>query len=500
MRDIENNRYTKSPLSSPYPSGRIRLHCSPDGSPSGNPSPTTRQRKRQSKSGNPLAPWRLAASIFPMAIMTCLALVVVMYLEVESLNNASRIRIPFRVARISKPTTILFGHYDPPTLPMSLSLPPLQTLKDDEESDYGHLKIEFFQVDDVARRQIYRDYSLDKSEYRLPYEDTDDDVSADLSTYYAFDDDAIKGGQTETNEPCRRISEHRLNFQNCNNFHEQHLVEEGIKFLGEGAFREVFGLEHSFEEDLEQFVLKELRFDEDVEVDTSEFIRMDATVAERLSASPRVFDIYGFCGVGILSEYFFHGDIEEVVYEDEGEVSEDLREIEELVVQNNLSGREKLILALEMAEGVALLHGFSGGVIVHDDIQLSQFLLNKDKTMLKINDFNRAEFMLYDDSKQVYCKYFNGAGNGNWRSPEEYKDEPLNEKIDVWSLGNNMYTLLTGLDPFPWLNSENMQAVAESFEESEYGARETPVEINDSDRRDYPSFSMPSYIDEASNE
>lgn len=36
--------------------------------------------------------------------------------------------------------------------------------------------------------------------------------------------------------------------------------------------------------------------------------------------------------------------------------------------------------------------------------------------------------------------------------------------------------------------------------ESEYGARETPVEINDSDRRDYPSFSMPSYIDEASNE
>mmetsp|Transcript_37319 Transcript_37319/g.90613 ORF Transcript_37319/g.90613 Transcript_37319/m.90613 type:complete len:258 (+) Transcript_37319:706-1479(+) len=184
---------------------------------------------------------------------------------------------------------------------------------------------------------------------------------------------------------------------------------------------------------------------------------MDAAVAERLSASPRVYDIYGFCGVGILSEFFFYGDIEEVVYEDEGEVSEDLREIEELVVQNDLSGREKLVLALEMAEGVALLHGFSGGVIVHDDIQLSQFLMNKDKSMLKINDFNRAEYMLYDDAKQVYCKYHNGRGNGNWRSPEEYKDEALNEKIDVWSLGNNMYTLLTGLDPFPWLHSDDMK-------------------------------------------
>ena len=25
---------------------------------------------------------------------------------------------------------------------------------------------------------------------------------------------------------------------------------------------------------------------------------------------------------------------------------------------------------------------------------------------------------------------------------------PLNEKIDIWSLGNNMYSILTGMDPF----------------------------------------------------
>jgi serine/threonine protein kinase len=37
---------------------------------------------------------------------------------------------------------------------------------------------------------------------------------------------------------------------------------------------------------------------------------------------------------------------------------------------------------------------------------------------------------------------------GDWRSPEEYHDFPLNEKIDVYSLGNNMYALLTGVSVF----------------------------------------------------
>jgi len=35
-----------------------------------------------------------------------------------------------------------------------------------------------------------------------------------------------------------------------------------------------------------------------------------------------------------------------------------------------------------------------------------------------------------------------------WRSPEEYFDHPLNEKIDVFSFGNNLHAVLTGLYPF----------------------------------------------------
>lgn len=155
---------------------------------------------------------------------------------------------------------------------------------------------------------------------------------------------------------------------------------------------------------------------EDVEVDGFEFVRMDAMVAELVSSSPRTYDIYGFCGLSIMSEFFYHGDIEDTVIPGEHEgfaKQEDLHDEKELKPQNNLTATEKLILALEMAEGIAVLQGNSGGVIVHDDIQLSQFLLNKDKSILKINDFNRAEFMFWDEENQEYCTYKNGPGQGN---------------------------------------------------------------------------------------
>lgn len=87
-----------------------------------------------------------------------------------------------------------------------------------------------------------------------------------------------------------------------------------------------------------------------------------------------------------------------------------------------------------MAEAIADLHGFKDGVIVHGDIQLSQFLFSRDG-QLKLNDFNRAEILLWDTEKRGYCRYMVGLSYGNLRSPEEDEGEPLNEQIDVFSLG-----------------------------------------------------------------
>lgn len=43
-----------------------------------------------------------------------------------------------------------------------------------------------------------------------------------------------------------------------------------------------------------------------------EYVRMDALIAERLTTSPRIYDIYTMCGLGIMSEFFPHGDMEEL--------------------------------------------------------------------------------------------------------------------------------------------------------------------------------------------
>ncbi|KAL3922646.1 MAG: hypothetical protein SGILL_002099 [Bacillariaceae sp.] len=152
------------------------------------------------------------------------------------------------------------------------------------------------------------------------------------------------------------------------------------------------------------------------------------------------------------SEWFPHGDLEEAAidYDDypEHHVIEENEKKEELVVYNNITSREKLRICLHMSEALADLHGYKNGVIVHQDVQLSQFLLNKDFTRIKLNDFNRAEFMLWDEEAQEYCLYSSGAAHGNWRSAEEYYERNHNEQIDVFSLANNMYGILTGLEPF----------------------------------------------------
>jgi thiamine kinase-like enzyme len=44
-------------------------------------------------------------------------------------------------------------------------------------------------------------------------------------------------------------------------------------------------------------------------------------------------------------------------------------------------------MAVEMAESIAILHGFKDGVIVHNDIQLRQWLRTREGR-LKLGDFN----------------------------------------------------------------------------------------------------------------
>jgi hypothetical protein len=54
--------------------------------------------------------------------------------------------------------------------------------------------------------------------------------------YYAFDDDNIRNiGVTDLHQKergeCRRVSDYRLNFPNCNGMHEMPLLQYNVKYL-----------------------------------------------------------------------------------------------------------------------------------------------------------------------------------------------------------------------------------------------------------------------------
>lgn len=193
-------------------------------------------------------------------------------------------------------------------------------------------------------------------------------------------------------------------------------------------------------------VLKTFNWERKLDDEHREMVNIEAVVMERLRSSPRIMDIYGHCGYSVTAEVV-PVEFEEVVIDGEGYATQ--KEVERrnrngIRPYNNFTAEEKLGFALTMAESLADLHGFPDGVIVHDDVQLCQWLRLPDGTM-KLGDFNRATIMEYDVVNEKYCKFNNGGAFGNYRAPEEFDEKDLDEKIDVFSFGNNIYAMLTGL-------------------------------------------------------
>jgi len=167
-----------------------------------------------------------------------------------------------------------------------------------------------------------------------------------------------------------------------------------------------------------------------------------------MSSSPRAIDIYSHCAMSSVFE-FAPTNIEHEVFPTDGVsprgfVRRGQWEDEDDDPLNIASPEEKLEMALEMTECIAALHGFVDGPIAHVDVQLGQFFRGRDGR-IKFVDYNRAEPLLYDEKEGRYCRWrAGGPGDGTLRSPEENIDAPLTEKIDVYSLGNVLYAILTG--------------------------------------------------------
>ena len=95
--------------------------------------------------------------------------------------------------------------------------------------------------------------------------------------------------------------------------------------------------------------------------------------------------------------------------------------------------------------------------IAHTDITPSQFLLTAEGKW-KLTDFNRVRFLRKNiTAESVPCSYIVGRNPGKFRSPEEYSHTEQTSAIDVYSMGNIFYSLLTEYWPFEGMAEKEAQ-------------------------------------------
>lgn len=230
-------------------------------------------------------------------------------------------------------------------------------------------------------------------------------------------------------------------FPACNDIHQVDLsdlsysrnrLHRQVRIIAHGYFRDVWAVrEH---DGLTLQVLKTIRYEHDFDEWNFDRHRMDAIAYERLTSSPRVMDIYGFCGHSALFEHAPGGDISEILFD----------------YDEKPSTKERFEMAVQVAQAIRDLHNFNDKVpaIAHADIMTNQFV--KVGEYYKLSDFNRCTFLYWNStSNDGSCPYYYGDYNA-WlfRSPEEYFYSLQSEKIDIYSMGNIFYTLMMNKWPF----------------------------------------------------
>lgn len=110
----------------------------------------------------------------------------------------------------------------------------------------------------------------------------------------------------------------------------------------------------------------------------------------------------------------------------------------------------RLTTATQAAMALADVHNSDKegqAAIAHTDISTGQFIFVHGT--LKLNDFNRARFLLKKkNATGVNCPYFVSFNPGKVRSPEEYRYNPQSEKVDVFSFGHVLFAILDDHYPF----------------------------------------------------
>jgi len=146
---------------------------------------------------------------------------------------------------------------------------------------------------------------------------------------------------------------------------------------------------------------------------------------EKLTSSPHVINAFAACGNSVTTEY---ADGDRI-----GTLADSKKKIP----------LARLKIARDIAQGLADVHDIG---LVHYDTNLAN-IVSIGET-LKINDFNIGVPLKKNVTSGDTCGFPARYFNPQWRSPEEANDSLLNEKVDVYSLGNVFFRMICLHEPW----------------------------------------------------
>lgn len=233
-------------------------------------------------------------------------------------------------------------------------------------------------------------------------------------------------------------------FPTCNNVHETDILtrvrtlsidqKPESKILASGFYRDVWLVENSRVGDIT--VMKTLRHNHVFSVKTMRSNMRDALSLDRLTRSPNALAIYGYCGNSGVFPFANGGTLEDAIVNPEWKTWNSTR---------------KMKYVYQVATAIADVHNIDKEGLAsmsHTDISLNQFVSTNNGVDYVINDFNRARFLYREkEPPHALCKFRVRQNIGTFRSPEEYAYKGETEKIDVFSMGNIFFNLLTGRRP-----------------------------------------------------
>mmetsp|Transcript_9812 Transcript_9812/g.16305 ORF Transcript_9812/g.16305 Transcript_9812/m.16305 type:complete len:486 (-) Transcript_9812:232-1689(-) len=289
--------------------------------------------------------------------------------------------------------------------------------------------------------------------------------------------------ESNTESGCRALSEieewQTQSFPTCNTVHEMDVKSAVdsydtsdvlLTFLGRGHFRDVWRWDRAGDISV---ALKTLRLRWDFLPRLLDNHRRDALVMERLTHSPFVMNIYGHCAHAALNELAVTSEqnattrnlINFVQHSKDSQAEQGLPNISD----HSAITLTQLTLATRLAVGVAHVHAVDDHPsIVNHDLKPDNILI-VDGGHPKLSDFNAARFLQYNRNTNQTCG-FRTVKKGEpwwveqhepwWRAPEELVDtDNIDEKIDVYSLGNLIFYILTSKFPRGFENSKRRKKI-----------------------------------------